>query len=331
MSRRLASLSAPSSPQYIVGTPAKKVMLLVLHQLQRPRPASNRGSITTRAAVARAGRSGSRSGRRSGTAAARRGTCRVLRVGAEERLAEQGVVAHVAVPQLGALGLAGGAGGVEDDRGVVLVGLRRSRTSASMPAERLRRASGTPSNGDSPSRAAVIRKKCSQPSASWKPAYPSCADRQLGGALEAEVGLRVGVVEVVGHLAALEQHVERDHGRAGLEDPPVDERRSTAGWGSSARPCRRAGCPCSTEVGDHVGDRVDLGVGHPPAGGREDDGLPLGVLLRRCPRAGWRGCTSRTRGLRHVVVRQPTDRREPATRIPRPAAGRRRPRGPRAR
>ena len=30
-----------------------------------------------------------------------------------------------------------------------------------------------PSNGDSPSRAAVITKKCSQPSASWKPAYPS--------------------------------------------------------------------------------------------------------------------------------------------------------------
>ncbi len=38
----------------------------------------------------------------------------------------------------------------------------------------------TPSNGDSPSRAAVITKKCSQPSACWKPAYPSCADRQLG-------------------------------------------------------------------------------------------------------------------------------------------------------
>ena len=31
----------------------------------------------------------------------------------------------------------------------------------------------TPSNGDSPSSAAVITKKWSQPSASWKPVYPS--------------------------------------------------------------------------------------------------------------------------------------------------------------
>ena len=69
-----------------------------------------------------------------------------------------------------------------------------------------------PSIGDAPPRSAVMTKKCSQPSASLEAGVPGLAHRQLGRALEAEVGLRVGVVEVVGDLAALEQHVERDDG-----------------------------------------------------------------------------------------------------------------------
>ena len=47
----------------------------------------------------------------------------------------------------------------------------------------------TPSNGDSPSRAAVITKKCSQVRL-LEPGIP-LLPIQLGGALEAEVGLRV--------------------------------------------------------------------------------------------------------------------------------------------
>ena len=139
-------------------------------------------------------------------------------------VAGERVVAHVAVPQLGALGLAGGAGGVEDDRGVVLVGrdgLERRRLLRRAPAPSV----SAPSIGDARGRVGGDHEEvlaARRPARS--PAYPSCADRQLGGALEAEVGLRVGVVEVVGDLAALEQHVERDDGRAGLEDAVVDDR-----------------------------------------------------------------------------------------------------------
>ena len=102
---------------------------------------------------------------------------------------------------------------------------------------------------------------------------PLGADRQLGGALEAEVGLRVRVGEVVGDLAALEQHVERHDGRAGLEDPVVDDRE--VGQVGAAQRDLVAGLDAARDeqVGDLVGGAVDLGVGQP--GVAEDDGLAV--------------------------------------------------------
>ena len=127
-----------------------------------------------------------------------------------------------------------------------------------------------PSIGDAAAGSAVITKKCSQPSVCSKPAYPSCADRQLGRALEAEVGLRVGVGEVVGHLAALEQHVERDDGRAGLEDAVVDDREVRQVRAAQRHLVAGLDAARDQQVGDLVGGAVDLGVGQP--GVAEDDG-----------------------------------------------------------
>ena len=109
------------------------------------------------------------------------------------------------------------------------------------------------------------------------------ADRQLGGALEAEVGLRVGVGQVVGDLAALEQHVERDDGATGLEDAEVDDR-EVRQVGAAQRDLVTGLDPARDQgVGDHVGEGVDLRVGQP--GVTEDDrgavGIGRGAVLEK--------------------------------------------------
>ena len=131
--RRLAAISststpessrAPSRPQYIVGTPAKKVTLLLGHRLQRGVGLEARqhhdGAAVGEAAVHDHGLAEGVEQRQH----AQVGVGSVG-VGAEEVLAGERVGAHVAVAQLGALGLAGGAGRVEDDGGVVVVDLDR--------------------------------------------------------------------------------------------------------------------------------------------------------------------------------------------------------------
>ena len=120
-----------------------------------------------------------------------------------------------------------------------------------------------PSIGDSAAGSTVITKKCSQPSVCSKPAWPSAPIGSSGGALEAEVGLRVGVVEVVGHLAALEQHVERHDGRAGLEDAVVDDREVRQVRAAQRHLVARLDAARDQQVGDLVGGAVDLGVGQP--------------------------------------------------------------------
>ena len=76
---------------------------------------------------------------------------------------------HVRVRELGALGLAGRAAGVEDDGGVGRLGHQRLEchrlVSLSPRASVL-----TPSIGDGAAGSAVITKKCSQPSVCSKPA-----------------------------------------------------------------------------------------------------------------------------------------------------------------
>ena len=106
---------------------------------------------------------------------------------------------------------------------------------------------------------------------------PGLADRQLVGALEAEVGLRVGVVEVVGHLAPLEQHVERHHRRAGLEDAVVDDREVRQVGAAERHLVAGLDAALDQEVGHLVGGAVHLGVGQ--SGVAEHDGVAVGVLV----------------------------------------------------
>ena len=53
-------------------------------------------------------------------------------------------------------------------------------------------------------------------------AFAASRHRQLRRAFEAEHRLRVAVAQVIGDLARLQQHVQRHHGRAGLEDAEID-------------------------------------------------------------------------------------------------------------
>ena len=46
--------------------------------------------------------------------------------------------------------------------------------------------------------------------------------RQLGRALKTEKCFRVAVAKVIGNLARLEQHIQRNDGRTRLEDAEVD-------------------------------------------------------------------------------------------------------------
>ena len=137
-----------------------------------------------------------------------------------------------------------------------------------------------PSIGESAAGSAVIMKKCSQPSACPNPACPSWPIGSSGGALEAEVGLRVGVAEVVGDLAALEQHVERHDRGARLEDPPVDDREVRQVRAAQRHLVAGLDPTGDEQVGDLVGGAVDLRVGQPGAGGGEHDGVALGVRRR---------------------------------------------------
>ena len=125
--------------------------------------------------------------------------------------------------ELGALRLAGGPARVEDHRRVGLprrdARERRGRPSITLPSVCV------PSTGDGRGRIGGDHHEVLAVRRSARtPPCPAVAHRQLGRALEAEVRARTGVGQVVGDLPFLEQHVERHHGRAGLQDPVVDHR-----------------------------------------------------------------------------------------------------------
>ena len=104
---------------------------------------------------------------------------------------------------------------------------------------------------------------------------PGLTQRQLRCALEAEVGLRVGVGQVVGDLPRLEQHVQWDDHGAGLEDAVVDDREVRGVGAAESDLVALLDTPRDQEVGHHVRQHVDLGVGHPAVA--QDDGVAVGV------------------------------------------------------
>ena len=132
------SVSAPSRPQYIVGTPAKKVTLLLEQgdRLLRVEPGKQHQGRAHREAGVHLDRRAERVEERQG---------HEVHVGCRRPVAEHLVAGHrveheVGVGELGALGAAGGATGVEDHGGVRRLGddrLERRRLAGDGLLERL--------------------------------------------------------------------------------------------------------------------------------------------------------------------------------------------------
>ena len=89
------------------------------------------------------------------------------------------------------------------------------------------------------------------------------ADGQLGGAFEAEVGPGGRVLQVVGDLPLGQQDVQRDHGRAGLQDAVVDDGEIGQVRAAEGDPVARTDAPGGQGAGHLAGFRVELGVGQP--------------------------------------------------------------------
>jgi hypothetical protein len=115
-----------------------------------------------------------------------------------------GWMPEVEVGQLGALRLAGGAGGIEDHRGVVLVGVGEGRLGLAV-AEQLGEGLGLDLD-------------------QLRPGLGGSLPGLLGEAVPGEQQLRAGVLEVEGDLAPLQEHVHRHHDAAGAEDAVVADR-----------------------------------------------------------------------------------------------------------
>ena len=124
-----------------------------------------------------------------------------LRAEAEQVAGRLGVAGQVGVRQLRALGGPGGAGRVEDDRRVVVVGVVHL-------GDRLRRADEVPEARHLDEDALGARRL-----------GPGL--RVAGKSLPREQDLRARVLEIERDLAALEQHVHRNHDAAGAQHAVV--------------------------------------------------------------------------------------------------------------
>ena len=198
--RPRSSARVRSSAQYMVGTPAKNVTCSRSISASAS-PGSNRGISTTVAPAAKPGVHvhGLPEGVEQRQHASR---CRRASASApNSRSRRSAFMHHVAVAELGALGLAGGAAGVEDDRGVVSRGRHGLERRRRRPAPR--RASRVPRSARRPPGRRGAGRSARSPAACSNAGPAPLAQRQLGGALEAEVRLGVGVVQVVGDLRSL--------------------------------------------------------------------------------------------------------------------------------
>ena len=177
----------------------------------------------------------------------------------EQPVAGQSVHELVGVAELGALGPPGGARGVEDHGSVGLGALHGGEGSgplgdgAGEGGHPLKGALGRRVRGDQHDLRRTRRGRGALDHVA--------ADGQLLGALEAEGDRGVGVVEVVGDLAGLVQHVQRDDHRAGLEDPEVDDRELRQVGAAQRHPVPRLDPEFDQEMRDAAGGGVDLGVG----------------------------------------------------------------------
>ena len=170
------------------------------------------------------------------------------------------VEVEVGVGQLGALGLAGRAGGVEDDRGVVVVALGGLRDRRRRP----RRSRSTGPIG--PHSMIRVPLFCA----------PLAASADEVGPHEDELGAGVG--EEVVDLAGLEQRVHRHDDAAREQDAAVDDREGRHVGQDQRDPVAGLDPVGAQRPRDRRGHAVQLRVGHPLA--VDPQRVLLGV--RRC-------------------------------------------------
>ena len=179
----------------------------------------------------------------------------------EAEQATRGGAVHIEVEvgELGALGLAGGARGVEDHGGVV--GAGRNHVEAGIATHQL--GEGTRALGDQV-RARLVDDEDGD-------AVRRTLERLAGEVLPADQELRFRVAEVEVHLGRLEENVHRHHDSARLEDAEVgDDELGNVGK-HDADPVAGVHTPLLERGGDLVGEGVDLAIGEPEW--VEDDSL----------------------------------------------------------
>jgi len=103
-------------------------------------------------------------------------------------------------------------------------------------------------------------------------------ERQLRRALETEHRDGVGVSQVVGDLAALEEHVQRHHGRARLQDAEVHHRKIRQVRTTQRDLVARLDARAPETVRDLVRQRIHLRIGEPQV--VEDNRFLVGPTLR---------------------------------------------------
>ena len=168
---------------------------------------------------------------------------------------------HVGLGQLGAFRATRGAGGIEDHRGLVrhgLDGIEDRRLAGHGPSER--------------SDAFALHRRCGcRIDRSHDHVFAArhvleavidhLRNRQVWCALKGNDGYGVAVLEVIGDLAALEEHVEGHDRRAGFKNGVIGNgeiRQVWAGEGDLVAPLH---AQFAQAIGQLVGCAVELGIG----------------------------------------------------------------------
>ncbi len=183
----------------------------------------------------------------------------VVRHPAVHCVRQAGVEDHVAVAQFRALGVAGRAAGVENDGRVV--GLCGHGVEGGWLAAHQLPQRPCAFDGRRAGRVDSDHKEVFAPLDLLEALIAELAHGQVGCALEAEEGFGVGVLQVVGDLAPLQQDVQRHDDRPGLQDAVVDQGEVGQVGASEGHLVARPDAQADQPVSDLVGGGVDGCVG----------------------------------------------------------------------
>ena len=193
-----------------------------------------------------------------------------LTSGAEHVVRGHSIEQHVLVRQLSSLRVSRCARGVKDHRGIAwpsTPGLESRRLPVRQLTERQSRGNRGRRRGIDGHDHEV-----------WTPRLVACGSRhardgKLSGSLEGNHGSGMTVFQVVGNLARLEEHVERDHDRPGLQYPEIRDGESRYVRAGQRDMIARGDADRNETSGNPRGGRVELGVRHVPAAARDRDAI----------------------------------------------------------